>query len=122
MLPNLVMLLIRFMLNNLANKGQHIVGQHMHVESTQVVPLIDSTQVVPLINGSKQNNQVVTTNRDTCAWICVLTVSNCKSAKLGQTNVIGSIYKVGISIHGIPTRALIDSGSQVWFSEINHIT
>ena len=80
------------------NKDQHIVGQH--VESTQVVPL------------SKQNNQEVTTNKDTHAWICVLTVSN-KSAKLGQTNVIGSVYKVDISIHGIPTRALIDSGSQV---------
>ena len=80
------------------NKGQHIVGQH--VESTQVVPL------------SNQNNQEVTTNKDTHAWIHVLTVSN-KSAKLGQTNVIGSVYKVDISIHGIPTRALIDSGSQV---------
>ena len=86
------------------------MGQH--VESTQVVPLIDSTQVVPLINGSKQNNQEVTTNKDTHAWIRVLTVSN-KSAKLGQTNVIGSVYEVDISIHGIPTRALIDSGSQV---------
>ena len=92
------------------NKGQHIVGQH--VESTQVIPLIDITLVVPLINGSKQNNQEVTTNKDTHAWIRVLTVSN-KSAKLGQTNVIGSVYKVDISIHGIPTRALIDSGSQV---------
>ena len=83
------------------NKGQHMVGQH-----------VESTQVVPLINGSKQNNQEVTTNKDTHAWIRVLTVSN-KSAKLGQTNVIGSVYKVDISIHGIPTRALIDSGSQV---------
>ena len=46
------------------------MGQH--VESTQVVPL------------SKQNNQEVTTNKDTHAWIRVLTVSN-KSAKLGQT-------------------------------------
>ena len=54
----------------------------------------------------------MTTNKDTHAWIRVLTVSN-KSAKLGQTNVIGSVYKVDISIHGIPTRALIDSGSQV---------
>ena len=76
-----------------------MVGQH-----------VESTQVVPLINGSKQNNQEVTTNKDTHAWIRVLTVSN-KSAKLGQTNVIGSVYKVDISIHGIPTRALIDSGS-----------
>ena len=83
------------------NKGQHIVGQH-----------VESTQVVPLINGSKQNNQEVTTNKDTHAWIRVLTMNN-KSAKLGQTNVIGSVYKVDISIHGIPTRALIDSGSQV---------
>ena len=78
-----------------------MVGQH-----------VESTQVVPLINGSKQNNQEVTTNKDTHAWIRVLTVSN-KSAKLSQTNVIGSVYKVDISIHGIPTRALIDSGSQV---------
>ena len=65
-----------------------------------------------VINGSKQNNQEVTTNKDTHAWIHVLTVRN-KSAKLGQTNLIGSVYKVDISIHGIPTRALIDSGSQV---------
>ena len=78
-----------------------MVGQH-----------VESTQVVPLINGSKQNNQEVTTNKDTHAWIRVLSVRN-KSVKLCQTNVIGSVYKVDISIHGIPTRALIDSGSQV---------
>ena len=68
------------------NKGQHIVGQH-----------VESTQVVPLINGSKQNNQEVITNKDTHAWICVLTVSN-KSAKLGQTNVIGSVHNRPASI------------------------
>ena len=28
-------------------------------------------------------------------------------------NVIGSVYKVDITINGVPTRALIDSGSQV---------
>ena len=35
------------------------------------------------------------------------------SAKLCQTNVIGSLYKEDITIYGVPTRALIDSGSQV---------
>ena len=30
-----------------------------------------------------------------------------------QTDVIGSMYKVDITIHGVPTRALMDSGSQV---------
>ena len=49
------------------------------------------------------------------AWIRVLSVSDCtnKSADLCQTDVIGSMYKVDITIHGVPTRALMDSGSQV---------
>ena len=55
------------------------------------------------------------TSADTQVWIRVLTVSNstCESAKLCQIDVIGSIYKIDITIYGVPTRALIDSGSQV---------
>ena len=49
------------------------------------------------------------TETGTHVWICMLTVKNCDSVKQCQTNVIGSVYKVDIAIHGVPTRALIDS-------------
>ena len=66
---------------------------------------------------SEQENQMTSLmiSADTQAWIRVLTVSNstCESAKLCQIDVIGSIYKVDITIYRVPTRALIDSGSQV---------
>ena len=47
----------------------------------------------------------------THAWIRVLSVS--ESTVKSQMNEIGSVYKGDITIHGVPTRALIDSGSQV---------
>ena len=54
------------------------------------------------------------TTADAQAWIRILTVSKSgESANLCQTDVIGSSYKVDTIIHGVPTRALIDSGSQV---------
>ena len=42
----------------------------------------------------------------------MLTVSNC-TREAANTNVIGSVYKVDVTFNGVPTRALIDSGSQV---------
>ena len=76
------------------NKGQYIEGKH-----------VDCVQ---------QNSQGVTNNsvEGTHAWIRVLTVSNC-TCEAANTNVIGSVYKVDVTINGVPTRALIDSGSQV---------
>ena len=76
------------------NKGQYIEGKH-----------VDCVQ---------QNSQGVTNNsvEGTRAWIHVLTVSNC-TCEAANTNVIGSVYKVDVIINGVPTRALIDSGSQV---------
>ena len=76
------------------NKGQYIGGKH-----------VDCVQ---------QNSQGVTNNsvEGTHAWICVLTVSNC-TCEAANTNVIGSVYKVDVTINGVPTRALINSGSQV---------
>ena len=54
------------------------------------------------------------TTADAQAWIRILTVGkSSESANLCQTDVIGSSYKVDITIHGISTRALIDPGSQV---------
>ena len=50
-------------------------------------------------------------DEETHAWICVLSVGEC-SVK-SHMNEIGSVYKVGITIHGVPTRALIDFESQV---------
>ena len=81
------------------NKGQHLtLTQQVTADSKQVAA--DSKQVAA---DSKQ------------VWIRVLSVSNCtnKSANLCQTDVIGSMYKVDITIGGVPTRALMDSGSQV---------
>ena len=63
-------------------------------------------------NDSEQKNSVMATV-DAQAWIRVLTASNGESAKLCQKNVIGSVYKVDITIYGVLTRALLDSGSQV---------
>ena len=40
-------------------------------------------------------------------------MSECTVDVKSQMNEIGSVYKVNITIHGVPTRALIDSGSQV---------
>ena len=76
------------------NKGQYIEGKH-----------VDCVQ---------QNSQGVTNNsvEGTHAWIRVLTVSNC-TCEAANTNVIGSVYKVDVTINGVLTRALIDSGSQV---------
>ena len=84
------------------NKGQNTEGKH-----------VDSTQIVPLIDGRIQNNQIVASDEETHAWICVLSVSECTVSVKSQMNEIGSVYKVNITIHGVPTRALIDSGSQV---------
>ena len=52
-------------------------------------------------------------DEETHAWIRVLSVSECTVSVKSQMNEIGSVYKVNITIHGVPTRALIDSGSQV---------
>ena len=52
-------------------------------------------------------------DKETHAWIRVLSVSECTVDVKSQMNEIGSVYKVNITIHGVPTRALIDSGSQV---------
>ena len=68
---------------------------------------------VPLIDGRIQNNQIVASDEETHAWIRVLSVSECTVSVKSQMNEIGSVYKVNITIHGVPTRALIDSGSQV---------
>ena len=54
---------------------------------------------------------MVASDEVTHAWICVLFVSECTVKS--QMNEIGSVYEVDITIHGVPTRALIDSGSQV---------
>ena len=54
------------------------------------------------------NNSVEGTH----AWIHVLTLSNC-TCEAANTNVVGSVYKVDVTINGVSTRALIDSGSQV---------
>ena len=71
------------------NKGQHLtLTQQVAADSKQVAA------------DSKQ------------ARILVLYCTS-KSADLCQTDVIGSMYKVDITIHGVPTRALMDSGSQV---------
>ena len=81
------------------NKGQ----QTQHTEGTHVV-------------CTQQNSQGLTNNSDerTHVWIRVLTVSNCEAANANMNaNVIGSVYKVDVTINGVPTRALIDSGSQV---------
>ena len=45
------------------NKGQNIEGKH-----------VDSTQIVPLIDG---NNQIVASDEETHVWIRVLSVSEC---------------------------------------------
>ena len=82
------------------NRGQNKEGKH-----------VDSTQIVPLIDGRIQNNQMVASDDVTHAWICVLSMRECTVKS--QMNEIGSVYKVDITIHGVPTRALIDSGSQV---------
>jgi len=44
-------------------------------------------------------------------WIRMLLVS--KSITFCDTTVVGSVYKVDVIIGGVPTRALVDSGSQV---------
>ena len=44
-------------------------------------------------------------------WIRMLSVN--KSYTCCNTNVVGSVYKVDVIVGGIPTRAFIDSGSQV---------
>ena len=58
------------------------------------------------------------TSVDTHAWVRALTVSDstCESAKLCQTDVIGSIHKVDtcITIYGVPTKTQIDSGLHVY--------
>ena len=65
---------------------------------------------------TQQNSQGLTNNSDegTHVWIHVLTVNNCEAANANvNANVIGSVYKVDVTINGVPTRALIDLGSQV---------
>ena len=92
------------------NKGQHLtLTQQVTADSKQVAANSNSQQVAA---NSKQL-QVAADSKQ--AWIRVLSVSDCtnKSADLCQTDVIGSMYKVDITIHGVPARALMDSGSQV---------
>ena len=107
------------------NKGQHLRGQQVdskQVDSTQVdnkqhadssKSLTDISQALSQINSEQENQMMgLMTRADTQAWIHVLTVSTCAAAKSCHTDVIGSVYKVDITIYGVPTRALIDSGSQ----------
>ena len=92
------------------NKGQHLtLTQQVTANSKQVAANSNSQQVA---TDSKQL-QVAANSKQ--AWIRVLSVSDCtnKSADLCQTDMIGSMYKVDITIHGVPTRALMDSESQV---------
>ena len=60
------------------NKGQNIEGKH-----------VDSTQIVPLIDGRIQNNQMVASDDVTHAWIRVLSVRECTVKS--QMNEIGSV-------------------------------
>ena len=94
------------------NKGQHLtLTQQVTADSNskQVAADSNSQQVA---SDSKQL-QVAANSKQ--AWIRVLSVNDCtnKSADLCQTDVIESMYKVDVTIHGVPTRALMDSGSQV---------
>ena len=94
------------------NKGQHLT-------LTQQVTANSNSQQVAADSNSQQvaadSKQLQVAADSKQAWIRVLSVSDCtnKSADLCQTDVIGSMYKVDITIHGVPTRALMDSGSQV---------
>ena len=38
---------------------------------------------------------------------------NCKSSTC-DTNIVGSVYKTDVIVGGVPTRAFVDSGSQVY--------
>ena len=94
------------------NKGQHLtLTQQVAADSKQVAADSNSKQVAA--DTDSKQLQVAADSKQ--AWIRVLSVSDCtnKSADLCQTDVIGSMYKVDITIHGVPTRALMDSGSQV---------
>ena len=94
------------------NKGQHLtLTQQVTADSKQVAADSNNKQVAA--DTDSKQLQVAADSKQ--AWICVLSVSDCtnKSADLCQTDVIGSMYKVDITIHGVPTRALMDSRSQV---------
>ena len=101
------------------NKAQHLtLTQQVTADSKQVAADSNSKQVTADSNSQQvaaNSKQLQVAADSKQAWIRVLSVSDCtnKSADLCQTDVIGSMYKVDITIHGVPTRALMDSGSQV---------
>ena len=68
-------------------------------------------------NYSYTSGQQMMTTADAqaCMVLYILNVSKSSGESVNQcqTDVIGSMYKVDLTIHGVPTTTLIDSGSQV---------
>ena len=80
-----------------AKKGSFKVSMEGNEETTSEIQTFD--------------NQTV--SEEITLWTRVLTFSQSDEQHQPRTHTIGPIYKVDVTVRGIPTRAFLDHGSQI---------